>query len=88
MGLSPISIGWTEAKSEEEQPNDEKKVPQVVGDTFVWENGEVKIPVDLGGYTTEDVGVSVSINNGSRMLASIIEDNNIVISVLIFGVRN
>ncbi len=84
MGLSPISIGWTEAKSEEEQPNDEKKVPQVVGDTFVWENGEVKIPVDLGGYTTEDVGVSVSINNGSRMLASIIEDNNIVISVFDF----
>lgn len=83
-GLSPIAITCVEAKSEEDQTDDEKKVPQVVGDTFVWENGEVKIPVDFGGYTAEDIGVSVDINNGSRMLAPTLEDNNIVISVFDF----
>ena len=74
----------SEITEEESQTDSTKKPPQVVGNSFVWENGELRLPVELGDYTEDEISISIAINNGTRMLFPTLKDKVIVSSVFDF----
>lgn len=60
--------------------------PAVTASSVTWNGGFLKIPVNLGGYSAEDIDVNISVRNGSgkpsMFTASTITNNEITASVL------